>query len=196
MKLSFSKALAALMLLLCVFAGCSELSRVMNMRNCQYSYKSIQNVTLSGIKVTNGSAMDKIRLGALFLTSQPETMPLRFTLNINVTNPNTAEAGFSGMDYDINIDNIDITAGSITEPFSVSAGETNTLPIAMECDMATLLTGDTKDAAVKMLKNFVGLSKEASNVNVKLRPIFLIGGSSVKSPTSFPVNFTFGGSSK
>lgn len=216
------KLFAAVALLwVSVFAGCAEFSRVMNMQNCNYSYKSVDNLTVSGINVSDGiSATEKIKAAALVaqlagsatssdsLSSLGQIMsavsggtsksnvPLSMTVNVKVQNPSAAEAGFSGMGYKLNVDNIDITEGMLDKSFSVAAGATETLPIPISCDLSTLLTGKTKDATVNLVKNILGVGTEASKVTANLKPVFNIGGSSVASPTYFPVSFSLGGSSK
>jgi LEA14-like dessication related protein len=163
------------------------------MKNCEYAYKSTTNVTISNINVSNGiSVLDAPKI-LLLLNSQNQSIPLNFLLTLDVKNSNDSEAAFHGMAYKVNIDGINFTEGSVDEPFSVASGETKPLPLKIGTDIAQLIEKNSKDAVVNVVKNFIGLSNEKTNVRVDLRPKFLAGGKTITSPTTFPVEFSFGG---
>lgn len=164
-----------------------------NMVNCKYSYQSMSNLSVAGINPANMSLADAPRILSL-LTGDITSIPVGFTVNLGVQNPNATEALLNGLEYVLAIDGIDFTAGSLDRQLSVPAGGTGTLPLAMAFDMATLLKGDTQNAALNAVKNLIGMGNgTASNVTLNIRPSFDVAGYKVTSPVYIPVSFSFGG---
>lgn len=185
--------------LLCTFgilSSCDVMKQVgssYNMVNCKYDYKSITNLSVAGIDAAQGLSILNIAKVTSILTGNSSSIPLNMTLNLNVTNPNPTEALLNGVQYLLSIDGIEFTSGSISQQFSVPAGQTNVLPLAIGFDLARLMTGDSKDAAVNAVKNFIGIGNTKSAVKLQIKPSFLVNGYTVASPVYIPVEFSFGG---
>lgn len=191
----------ALKLMICMFAAAGIVScdvakqaqGAYNMVNCKYEYQSLNNLMVSGINVSKGlSLMDAPKILGV-LTGDKSSVPLGFTVNLGVTNPNATEAMLNGLEYVLAVDGIDFTSGALGNQLSIPAGGTGTLPLAMAFDIATLLKGDTHDAVANVVKNFVGLGNEPSNVTLNIRPSFNVAGYKVTSPVYIPISFSFGG---
>ncbi|MDR2919062.1 MAG: LEA type 2 family protein [Tannerella sp.] len=189
-----NKFIAALLLAAIMFLpGCSSLQSAYNLKNCTYSYKSISNLTLSEMNLSNGiSALNAAKILAL-LNGSSSSIPLDFTLNLDVYNPNTSQAAFQALSYIVEIDDVEFTTGYLTQAFSVNAGDTKQLPITIGVDLAQLISKNSKSAIVNIAKNFVGVGDEKSKVTVQLKPTFNVGGSLIASPVYIPVHFSFGG---
>jgi len=200
MKLFITKCFAAFSVMFvialcsCIYScTASDILKTYNMKNCEYSYKSITTVTISGINVSNGiSVLDASKI-LLLLTTQQSSIPLSFLLTLNVRNPNNSEAAFRGIMYKINIDGIDFTEGSVDEPFSVASGETKPLSIKIGTDVAEVIKKHSRDTVINMVKNFIGMGSDKTKIHVELKPKFIVGTQIVTSPVVFPVDFTFGG---
>ena len=189
-----NKLIATLLLtvLMCL-PGCKTLESAYNLTNCNYKYNSISNLRVSGMNLSSGvSIVDATKLLAL-LNGSTSSIPLDFTLNLDVQNPNASQAAFQAMQYIIQIDDVEFTTGYLNQPFSVNARETKQLPINIGVDVAQLISKNSTTAIINIVKNFVGIGSEKSNVTVQLKPTFNIGGSSITSPVYIPVSFTFGG---
>jgi LEA14-like dessication related protein len=180
-----------------ILAGCDTLKQeaagLYNMTQCKYEYNSISNLSLSGMNLSNGiSALNLTKIMALFSGSS-SSIPLNFTLNLGVSNPNTTAALMHGLDYIVNIDGIQFTTGSVQQELSVPAGGKQTLPLSIGFDLASMMKGDSKNAVTNIVKNFLGIGSEKSNVSVQIKPSFLIGSQRIASPMYIPVDFSFGG---
>jgi LEA14-like dessication related protein len=186
------KKILALFIIAATLTGCSSLQSTYNMINCDYSYKSITGLTISGMNLSNGLSVTSIPKITSILTGTASSIPLNFTLNLDVKNPNQSAAMLNGLQYVISIDNIQFTTGSINQTLNVPAGQTQTLPLAIGFDLATLMKSNSKDAVVDIAKNFIGIGSKKSNVTVQLKPTFMIGNVPVTSPAYIPVNFSFG----
>lgn len=164
-----------------------------NMVNCKYQYQSLNNLSVSGINLSNGLSLLNTPKIISALTGDLSSVPLGFVVNLGVTNPNQSEAMLNGLDYTLAIDGIDFTSGSLNNQLSIPAGGTGTLPLAMSFDIATMLKGETHETVANVVKNFVGIGSEASKVTLNIRPSFNVGGHKVTSPMYVPISFSFGG---
>lgn len=164
-----------------------------NMVNCEYTYKSISGLSISGINVSNGLSLTAIPKITSILSGTATSIPMDFTLNLNVKNPNQSEALMNGLQYIISIDGIQFTTGSINQTLSIASGQTQTLPLSIGFDLATFMKGESKDAVIDIAKNFAGIGSKKSEVTLKLKPSFKVGTSMVTSPVYIPVSFSFGG---
>jgi LEA14-like dessication related protein len=185
-----------LALVVMMLGGCDaakQLQGAYNLAHCDYKYNSIGNLNLSGMNLSNGiSAVNAVRLLSVLNTSS-KSIPLAFTLNLDVHNPNATHAYFNSLHYIIQIDDIDFTEGDMAKPFSVNSGETQLLPVEIGVDLASLITKHSAETVFNMTKNFIGLGDAASKVTVQLKPTFNVAGVSIASPVYIPVSFSFSG---
>lgn len=189
-----------ILLLAVSFIGCDtakqQVSGMYNLVQCQYSFNSMSNLSISGINASNGLSLTTIPKVTAILTGNATSIPLDFTLNLDVKNPNSGNALLNGMDYSIKIDNIEFTRGSVNQALNIGAGQTQILPLTIGVDIASLMKSNSKDAVTEIAKNFLGMGSRESKVSVELRPTFKIGESRITSPMPIPVSFTFGGNKK
>ena len=181
---------------LSMLSGCDitkGLQSVYNMTSCEYRYNSIANLTVANMNLSNGISALQIPQILAILSGSAKSIPLAFTLNLDVHNPNLTQAAFQALQYIIQIDDVEFTTGRLTQPFSVGAGETSQLPIHIGVDIAALISKNSQSAILNIVKNFIGIGAEKSNVKVHLKPTFKVGDSQITSPVFIPVSFTFGG---
>ncbi|MDR1330533.1 MAG: LEA type 2 family protein [Tannerella sp.] len=180
----------------CLLWGCNaaqQLQSAYNLKHCEYTYRSISNLALAGADLSRGvSTLDAVRLLAV-LNGGAASIPLDFTLNVDVRNPNPSPAAFSALSYIVEIDGLEFTDGHLEQSFSVGPGETKPLPVRIGVDLARLATTHSRDAVVRIVRNFIGIGSEETRVTVRLKPSFDVGGTVVTSPVYLPVSFSFGG---
>ena len=180
-----------------ILSGCnvlqSGLSNAYNLANCDYRYRSISNLTISDMNLSQGLSPLMIPRVLSILNGTASSIPLNFTLNIDVNNPNAGAAAFQSLLYIISIDDVRFTSGNFSQPFQVESGETKVLPMGIGVDVKELMNSNSKSAVENILKNFLGLSDTASKVTVQLKPSFKVGEQTFTSPLYIPVSFTFGG---
>lgn len=186
-----------LLLVAVTLAGCDSvqqgLKSTYNMINCEYSYKSISGLSIGGVNLSNGLSLTAVPKITSMLGGTATSIPLDFTLNLNVKNPNQSNALLHGLQYIISIDNIQFTTGSLNQTLNIASGQTQTLPLTIGVDLVSLMKRESKDAVVDIAKNFVGIGSKKSNVTIQLKPSFKVGNSMVASPVYIPVSFSFGG---
>ncbi|NDV94639.1 hypothetical protein D0T84_06845 [Dysgonomonas sp. 521] len=191
------KRILTLLAIATVLMGCDtvqqSLSSTYNMINCEYNYKSISGLTVSGMNLSNGLSVTSIPKITSILSGSASSIPLNFTLNLDVKNPNQSAAALNGMQYIISIDDIQFTTGSVNQALNIGAGQSQTLPLTIGVDLVSLMKNNSKDAVLDIAKNFIGVGSKKSNVKVQLKPTFMVGSVPVTSPVYIPVSFSFGG---
>lgn len=164
-----------------------------NLANCDYKYESISNLKISGIDMSKGLNPLAIPQILSILTGNASSIPLDFTLNLNVKNPNSGAAAFQALQYIISVDDVQFTTGNFAQPFSVNAGETKVLPMSIGLDIAQLMKSNSRSSIENIVKNFLGIGSEPSQITVQLKPSFKVGDQFFTSPLYIPVSFSFGG---
>lgn len=191
------KRILALFFVAVSFFSCGNLQQgltsTFNMINCEYDFKSISGVSISGMNISNGLSVTSIPKLTSILTGKSTSIPLNFTVNLDVKNPNNSAAMLNGLEYIISVDDIQFTTGTLNQTLNIAAGQTRILPIAVGVDLATLMKDNSKEAIINIARNIAGIGSQESNVSVRLKPTFMIGSVPVTSPVYFPVNFTLGG---
>lgn len=190
------KKVLSILLLTVTMVACDaskSLSGAYNMINCNYDYRSISGLTISGMNLSNGISLTQIPKVTSILTGSATSIPLDFTLNLDVNNPNQSAALFNGMSYILSIDGVQFTTGMVNQTMNIAAGQTQNLPLTIGVDLATLMKNESKDAVTNIAKNFLGIGSKKSEVNLQIKPTFMIGNVPVQSPVYIPVKFSFGG---
>ncbi|NDW08347.1 LEA type 2 family protein [Dysgonomonas sp. 520] len=192
--------LALIVMTTITISGCgtsvgNSLMGAYNMTQCEYSYNSISNLSVSGVNLGSGSSLSAANVLKLtsLLTGNASSIPMNFTVNLNVKNPNQTAALLSGLQYNIKIDGINFTNGALNQSLNIPSGGTQNLPLTIGMDVASLMKSNTQSSVLNIVKNFIGIGSEKSNVTLELKPSFNIGGQSIMSPVAVPVSFSFGG---
>jgi len=192
------KKIVALFGIIVFFFSCDvakQLAGTYALTQCKYIFNSIAGLTLGGINLQNVNSLSSLNpLAAANLlaafTSPNGSLPLNFTLNLDVTNPGVQTALLNGANYILEIDGTQMTQGSVNQQIQISSGQTATLPISMAFDLKKVMSGQSLDAIKNLAFNFAGIGNAASNVTVKLKPSLVVGGSPVSAPDYIPISFT------
>lgn len=192
------KKLLTVALLATLFWSCDvarQVAGTYNMTQCKYEYQSISGLTLSGINLQNATSLSSLNplaaanLVAAFTTNSG-SLPLDFTLNLNVTNPGIQAALLNGMNYILEVDGLQLTTGSMQQQLQVAGGGSSVLPIKMSFDLKKALSGESLETIKNLAFNFAGIGNKPSNVTLKIKPDFLLGTQTISAPNYIPVSFT------
>ncbi len=188
------KKIIALFSLVLTMFSCDVAQSVMStlsLTQCKYDFNSISGISLGGVKMdSNNLVSSALAMSTLFTKN---TLPLQFTLNLDVKNPGTQTALLNGLQYILQIDGIEMSTGATDSKLQVAPGETGKLPINLSFDLKQAMSGQSADAIKNLALNFVGIGSEPTNVTFKMKPSLNIGGQLVPSPAFIPVSFSFGG---
>ena len=167
-----------------------------NLSQCKYDYNSIDNVQIAGINLGKAKSVSVLQIASLSTILAGGTMqniPFSMVLNLDVTNPNENAAAFlNGMDYMIELNDMEFSSGNLDVPVRIEAGGSQVVPLSIGVDLMNLMNRYSKDKVSSEMSRFLGISPGQTKVTVKLWPKVLIGNTPIKSPAHIPVTFLVG----
>jgi LEA14-like dessication related protein len=180
--------------------GCDVLNNVSGVYRLSqsiYKYKSLANIQLAGMNLGNASTISLSNLAnvatVLAGRSSMQNIPFSMTLNMDVTNPNTAAAFLDALDYQILLNDMELVEGKMDQPIRIEPGETKVVPIPVSFDLRNLMNRYSQERVTKDMSAFLGITPNETTVLVKLWPKLTVGNTLIKVPAPIPVEFTFGG---
>ncbi len=182
----------ALAVIVGVIAACSALSGLQSFAKCNFDFNSVTDVALCGINVNSKKSVkdfgvtDALKLANAFTS---KSFPLTLNVNVDVKNPNTATARLDGFDYILWIDDVKMTAGSMSKQVSVGSNEKVTMPVGFSVDLFEILKSQSRDKLVSFGCGLATNNADASRVKLSIKPYFTIGGQVMR----FPSYITIGG---
>lgn len=178
--------------------SCNVLQQVggaYNLSQCKYDYNSIDNIQLAGVNLgqpKSVSIFEIAKLSTILAGSNLQNIPFSMTLNLDVHNPNKATALLNGLDYIVELNDMEFTTGKLDTPIHIEAGDSTIIPLSIGLDLKKLMNRYSKDKVATEMSRFLGISPGQTKVTVKLWPKVLIKDVAIKSPTYIPVTFLFG----
>ena len=167
-----------------------------NLSQCKYDYNSIDNVQIAGVNLGKAKSVSVLQIASLTTILSGgalQNIPFSMVLNLDVENPNEKAAAFlNGMDYMIELNDMEFTSGQLDVPVRIEPGETTVVPLSIGLDLMNLMNRYSKDKVASEMSRFLGISPGQTKVTVKLWPKVLIGNKPIKSPAHIPVTFLFG----
>lgn len=166
-----------------------------NVTQCKYDFHSIENMELAGVNIGKPKTISIAEIASLTTIlsgGNMQNIPLSMILNLDVQNPNEDPAFLNGLDYMIELNDMEFVSGKLDVPFKIEAGETSTIPLSIGLDLKKLMNRYSKDKVASEMSRFMGVSPGQSKVTLKLWPKVLIGNVPIKSPAHIPVTFMYG----
>lgn len=179
--------------------GCGIVDQIggaYNLSQCKYDYNSIDNVQIAGInlgKAKSVSVLEVASLSTILSGGNLQNIPFSMVLNLDVANPNEKAAAFlNGMDYEIELNDMELTKGKLDVPVRIEPGETEVVSLSIGADIMKLMNRYSKKKVSSEMSRFLSISPGQTKVTVKLWPKVLIGNTPIKSPAHIPVTFLVG----
>ena len=151
---------------------------------CQFRLASVEQTTLAGVSLQGGvsqiGVMNLLKLQETFATG---TLPLQFTINVEVKNPNAAAAGMSKMEWTLYMDGNPLTNGVLVKSFSVAPNNgVGVLPVEVQLDLKKTLTGKNLDSMINLAKNVEGEGTKPTRLTMQVKPSIKVGGQELQYP--------------
>lgn len=167
-----------------------------NLLQCKYDYNSIDNIQIAGINLGKGKSVSVLQIASLTTILSGGTLqniPLSMVINLDVANPNEKASAFlNGMDYEIELNDMELTSGKLDTPVRIEPGGSQVVPLSIGVDLKNLMNRYSKEKVSGEMSRFIGITPGETKVTVKLWPKVLIGNTPIKSPTHIPVTFYVG----
>lgn len=179
------RKLAVIAAVTMVLSGCATVKQAMEgvqpvqtVKSLQFKLTSVSNFRLSGISLSSMSSYSDLRLGDVARVASDfatERMPVQFTLNTDVRNPNTSSSGFSLVLRDLRwrlvIDTSFAVSGNVTGPLRVPEGGTSVnVPVPMELDLMKTFRGHSLKGLVNLAMAIGGVNGSASRLRLFVQP--------------------------
>lgn len=177
-------------------SSCSALknmaAQTIAMKDCKYTYHSISDIVIADINATEGISAFTLPKIINLISNASTSLPVNMTLHLNVENPNSTQAGFERMAYQLDVDSIQLTEGEISKAFSVAPNATNILPINISVDLRKLITQENSEAVLTLAKNLLGVGSTPSNLTLRVKPTIKVLNRDVTAPRYIPITFSVG----
>jgi len=179
------------------FSGCASVMQQFNgmaaLTKCQFRLASVEQTTLAGVSLQGGvsqiGVMNLLKLQETFATG---TLPLQFTINVEVKNPNAAAAGMSKMEWTLYMDGNPLTNGVLVKSFSVAPNNgVGVLPVEVQLDLKKTLTGKNLDSMINLAKNVAGEGTKPTRLTMQVKPSIKVGGQELQYPGYVTVSHEF-----
>ncbi len=142
-------------------------------------------MTLAGVNVQNVqsfSDLDFAETTQITTSLMSGKLPLTFTLNIEIQNPNQEEALMNELEWILFIDDAEITNGTIDKKIEISPGGINVLPVGLNLDLLELLSGESSQSMMNFGLNLSGNGGTPSRMKLKIKPSIYISGKRISYP--------------
>ena len=180
------------------FSSCAILDQGKEMKTfakCEFRLKNIDNLLLAGVDVQDVQSMSDLSFteaSQISMTALKGELPLTFTLNLEVKNPNDQKASLNGMYWILYIDDIEITEGRVGDKVTVPPdGGITTMPVDMQFDLFEVLSGKSSEAVMNFGLNLAGAGGYPSRVKLKIKPTIVVAMTKVNYPGYFTIEEEF-----
>lgn len=192
------KRVIQLSLIILLFSGCDITKQVNELKTfskCDFRLYTVENINLAGINIEDYKSYNDLNLLDVAKISSAlakGNMPLSFTLNVQVKNPNPTPAALNKMEWILFIDDIELLDGVSEQRVEVPAnGGISNLPLDIKADLKKVLTGESGEALSNLAFNLTGQGNRPSNVMLKIKPTVYAGGIPIVYPGYISVKNEF-----
>jgi hypothetical protein len=175
--------------------GCRAISQGKRFAECEFSFHSMSEMTLGGVNIQGIRDISDISIidaGRLLLQLSKGELPLNFTFNIQVENPNDKMAALNQLDWILLLDDNELTQGTTDRRIEVPAKGNAIMPIYITIEANKIFKKETGRSLINLILNLFGQGKANTRFTAKVKPAFLIAGKMVKYPGYIKVNQDIG----
>lgn len=183
------------LMILFMLPGCSILSELTAIKNCEFSFHSAQDPVVAGInlmEVQSFSDLSFIQGQKIVSNVMQKKMPFGITVNIEAKNPGIVNASVNQIEWIAYIDDIEISTGIIEDRIQIPAnGGTAMIPLRVETDIFRYIEGDNPKTMLNFALNLIDAGGQPTRLSMKIKPSVYIGGTLVSSPNYFTISKEF-----
>ena len=187
-----------MMTTLIVTTSCRQILELNRLAKCQFRLQEISNTKLANVdlqsvrKLSDIGAINFAKLTAGFATG---SLPLKFTANIEVKNPNQKLAALNKIEWIAFFDDIELVKGTVSKRVEIAPNKTAVIPIEIQCDVRKILSKKNLDALINLALNLTNIgSSSKSSIGIKIKPSIRILNKEISYPTYFTIEKEFGAS--
>lgn len=185
-----------MILLVAILANsCNFLKEISTLGKCEFRVTTLEDPEIAGVDVSHVSSFTDLNLAEMGIISASMLkgdLPLSFTLNVEVRNPNPAMAALNGLEYLAFIDDVEVASGQLDRRIEIPAsGGVETIPLRLNTDLIDILKKDSRQALVNFGLNLADAGNRPTRVSIKIKPTILVGAMEINYPGYFTVKHDF-----
>lgn len=169
-----------------LLSSCTAIREMTALSKCQFRIGSVENTRLAGINIqairgfSDLSFGDAAKATAAFVSGN---LPLNFTLNVDVKNPNSTKAAMNKFEWIALIDNTELLDGIVQQRVEVQPnGGVSTIPLNISVNLKEILSKLSKDQILNFGFGIADAQKKPTRVALKLKPSIMVANR----PLSYP----------
>ena len=201
----YKKIILAFITFLIILAGfnCSAFQTITNLSRLKFKIVSVSNLQLAGVSlegkknVNDLSSLEALRLSAAFVRN---SLPLSFTINVDVKNPNDGSGGYPrtnativSFPWRLYIDGKETVTGNIGSEVSVQGtGETSVIPLKISVDLVRFFKDKGYEGIINLALNLSRQGNSTSKITLYAQPTVRTELGNIKYPEELKiVNFEY-----
>ena len=152
---------------------------------CKFKLHTIQDLTLAGVNIQEIKSISDLNLfDAAKLTAalSSRNLPLSFVLNIQVQNPNQNQAAMNRLNWQLFIDETEITEGVLTQRLEIGPNQIGTLPLQLNMNLKEVFAKESGTSLMNLVFNLVGSGNEPTNISLRAKPTILVANREIVYP--------------
>ncbi len=149
-----------------------------NFAKCKFRYTNVTQTQLAGVDVTKVMNYKDLNLtdAAKVATNLAQgRLPLNFTINLQVNNPNAELAALNKLDWIAFIDDKQLVNGVLNKRVEVKPGETTTLPLTVTADLIQAFKSESKDKLPGYAFGLADKDGKPRRLGMKVKPTIMVG---------------------
>jgi LEA14-like dessication related protein len=175
--------------------SCNFLKEISTLGKCEFRVTTLEDPEIAGVDISNIRSftdLNFVDMGIISSSFLRGDLPLSFTLNVEVRNPNPAMAALNGLEYLAFIDDVEVARGQLDRRIEIPAnGGITTIPLRLSTDLIDILKKDSRQALVNFGLNLADAGNRPTRVSIKVKPTILVGAMKINYPGYFTVKLDF-----
>ena len=188
--------------LLCLFTvmlflphSCAYLKELSALKKCEFRYGTLEDPALAGVNIEDIKDAEDLGIRNMGLVASSifqGKLPLTFTINVEVQNPNSQTASLNKLEYIAFIDEAQIAEGEVNKRIEIPANGIASVPIEIETDIIEILKKDQRNALINFSLNLADASKKPTRVSLRIKPFIRIREKDLVYPGYIRIRQEFG----
>ena len=175
--------------------SCNFLKEISALGKCEFRVTTLDDPEIGGVDVSQIRSFNDLSLvdmGIISASFLKGDLPLSFTLNVEVRNPNPAMAALNSLEYLAFIDDVEVANGQLDRRIEIPAnGGVTTIPLRLNTDLIDIMKKDSRQALVNFGLNLADAGNRPTRVSIKVKPTILVGAMEINYPGYFTVKHDF-----
>ncbi|MCS6795271.1 MAG: hypothetical protein NZ516_04860, partial [Raineya sp.] len=145
----------------------------------------IDNLRLAGINLqekTDISEVGALDIAALLKSFTQKSLPLTFTFNININNPNDKLAALNYLEWIAEIDKVEIAKGVVNQRYEIPAGENIMMPLQISSDLYKIFSQKEGRELIGKALGIKDENNQPRNLTLRVKPSISVGKGYIKYP--------------